>query len=177
MFTVPMTDFEPTLTPISFDPNSLATPTVPYPKPNLGPYLTAAGGAFDAMSQYTAGKQSAALLRANAGIAGLQAQGELQAGAEQAELYQQHLNAALGRQAANTGGSGLTTSGSPLRALESTAYLGAAGRPWTDSVDGRNAQCRGSKPRDPSRACANEHQWSELRIRSVWREPISLYRF
>lgn len=110
------------------DPNnlSLGFPSVPYASPsNYAPYFTAAGGGFAAASQFIAGKQSASLLRANAGIARLQATSEVQAGAEQADLYRQHLNQTVGKQIAAVGGSGLSMSGSPLRALESTAYLGA----------------------------------------------------
>lgn len=92
---------------------------------DYAPYLTAAGGGYASASQFMAGKQSAALLQANAGIARLQATSENEAGAEQGELYRQHLQAALGRQAATVGGANIAMSGSPLRALESTSYLGA----------------------------------------------------
>jgi hypothetical protein len=64
-------------------------------------------------------------MRANAAIAGEQMQSTQEAGAEQAELYRQHLNATIGRQTAQVGGSNLTMSGSPLRSVENTAYLGA----------------------------------------------------
>jgi hypothetical protein len=109
-----------------FDPNSINLLPPQYAQPqNYGPQIAAAGGGFAAASQLIAGSQSAALLRANAGIAGQQAQGELEAGSEQAELYRQHLNQTIGRQTAAVGGSGLTMSGSPLRNLETTNYLGA----------------------------------------------------
>jgi hypothetical protein len=72
-----------------------------------------------------AATQSARLMQANAGIAGMQAQSTQEAGAEQAELYRQHLNATIGRQEAQVGGSNLTMSGSALRSVENTAYLGA----------------------------------------------------
>jgi hypothetical protein len=92
---------------------------------DYGPALTTAGGSYAAMATLMASRQSAQLLRANAGIAGAQARGESEAGAEAAELYRTHLNATLGRQAASIGGANVTTSGSPLRALETTASLGA----------------------------------------------------
>lgn len=94
-------------------------------KTNYGPYLTLLGGAMGAGSQYSAGQRSASLLRANAAIAGLQAQSAQQAGAEQAELYRTKLNATLGRQAAQIGGANITTSGSALKSLERTSELGA----------------------------------------------------
>jgi hypothetical protein len=95
------------------------------PNFNPSPYMTLAGGGLSAASMFNAGNQTSALLRANATIAGLQARGEQEAGAGQAELYRQHLQARLGTQAAAIGGANVTTSGSALRSLESTAYLGA----------------------------------------------------
>lgn len=110
----------------NFDPNTIYPNAVNYPQPtNYGPGITALGGGFAAASQMIAGNQSAALLRANAGIARTQATGEVQAGAEQAEMYRQHLATTVGDQIARTGGSGLTQSGSPLRSLERTQMLGA----------------------------------------------------
>jgi len=109
-----------------FDPNAMPMPVVNYPAPfNAAPALTGFGGAFSAASQFAAGQNTASLLRANAGISGLQARGELEAGAEQAELYRQHLTARLGAQQAGIGGAGVTTSGSALRGLETTVQLGA----------------------------------------------------
>lgn len=87
--------------------------------------LTMAGGGFSAASTLLASQESARLLRTNAAIAGMQGQSENEAGAERAELYRQHLNATLGKQAAAVGGSNVTMSGSPLRSLETTAMLGA----------------------------------------------------
>jgi hypothetical protein len=119
-------DFPPTLQDLSFDSNSITPLPVNYPTPtNYGPGLASFGGGFKAASQLIAGQQSAALLRANAAIARTQATGESQAGAEQAEMYRQHLATMVGDQVARTGGSGLTQSGSPLRALERTQMLGA----------------------------------------------------
>lgn len=92
---------------------------------DFAPYLSLLGGGLSAMSQYTAGSQSASLLRANATIAGLQAQGESQAGAQQAEVYRQHLAQTIGKQQAQIGGAGLTQSGSALRSLENTSSFGA----------------------------------------------------
>lgn len=120
-----MFDFTPQLEDVNFDPNSVPTPKFKTASPNYAPYLTMFGGGYSALSQLTAGKQSAALLRANASIAGLEARSEQEAGAEQAELYHQHLNATLGRQQAQIGGSGVTLSGSALRSLSTTAELGA----------------------------------------------------
>ena len=113
-----------TLAPINFDPNTIY-PLPPNQPTNYGPALFGAGGGFSAAANVIAGNQSANLLRANATLARQQAVGELQAGAEQGDLYKQHLDAVLGSQIAKTGGSGLTSSGSPLRSLETTAYLGA----------------------------------------------------
>lgn len=92
---------------------------------DIAPYLTLAGGGFSAASSIMAGNENAKLERANAAIAGTQARSETQTGAEQAELYRQHLNATLGRQEAQIGGSGITASGSALRSLEATSILGA----------------------------------------------------
>lgn len=92
---------------------------------DYSPYLSLFGGGLAAGGQLSAGDISARLMRANAGIAGQQAQSTQESGAEQAELYRQHLNATLGQQQAQIGGSGLTTSGSALRSLQTTAYLGA----------------------------------------------------
>jgi hypothetical protein len=92
---------------------------------DVAPYLTAAGGGFSAASTLMASQESARLLRTNAAISGLQAQSENQSGAESAELYRQHLNETIGKQAAAVGGSNVTMSGSPLRSLETTAMLGA----------------------------------------------------
>jgi hypothetical protein len=119
-----MFEFDPDS--ITFDPNSVSAPTMPGVQPtNYAPYLTAAGGGFSAASNLMAAQQSAKLLRANAAIAGMQGQSQNQTGAEQAELYRQHLNATIGRQEATVGGSNVTMSGSPLRSLETTAMLGA----------------------------------------------------
>lgn len=122
-----MFDFTPQLQdPSAFDPNSIQAPAnIQYQSPNYAPYLTALGGGYTAASQFRAGQQSAALLRANASIAGMEARSEQESGAEQAELYQQHLNATLGKQGAQVGGSGVTLSGSALRSLATTAQLGA----------------------------------------------------
>lgn len=119
-----MFDFQPD--PINFDPNSYNAPgalNVEQPT-NFGPDLTLAGGGYAAASTLLASQQSAKLLRANASIAGMQAQSESEAGASQAELYRQHLNATIGKQEAQVGGSNVTMSGSPLRSLENTALLG-----------------------------------------------------
>lgn len=92
---------------------------------DVAPYLNMAGGGFSAASSLLAAQESSRLLKANASIAGMQGRSESEAGAEQAELYRQHLNATLGKQAAAVGGSNVTMSGSPLRSLETTAMLGA----------------------------------------------------
>lgn len=92
---------------------------------DYAPYLTGFGGGFSALGILNASKASSNLQRANAGIAGLEYQSTQEKGAEQAELYRQHLNATIGRQAASVGGSNLTLSGSPLKAIENTAQLGA----------------------------------------------------
>lgn len=72
-----------------------------------------------------AASQSARLATANAGVAGEQARSENATGAAQAEILRQNLNQKIGLQQAQVGGSGLTMSGSPLRAVENTAYFGA----------------------------------------------------
>lgn len=126
MFDLDLQNFTPELQPVTSDASGVAPAAVNYPQPfNASPYLTMAGGGLTAYSQFSAGRQTASLLRANAAIAGLQGRGEQEAGAEQAELYRQHLDATLGRQAAQIGGSNVTLSGSALRSLSTTAQLGA----------------------------------------------------
>lgn len=92
---------------------------------DFSPYMTLFGGGFSAAANQAAASQSVALMRANAGIAGAQAQSEQQAGAQQAEMMRQATDQKIGRQEASVGGSNLTLSGSPLRAIENTAYFGA----------------------------------------------------
>lgn len=92
---------------------------------DIAPYLSLFGGGFSAASTMLASTQSAKLMQENAAIAGEQARSTSDTGAQQAELYRQHLNATIGRQEAQVGGSNLTMSGSPLRSIENTAYLGA----------------------------------------------------
>ncbi len=92
---------------------------------DYAPYLTAFGGGMGAFGQFQAGQDSAMLAKKNAAVAGLEGQSELEAGAEQADLYRQHLEQTLGKQGASVGGANLTTSGSALRSLQTTAYLGA----------------------------------------------------
>ena len=92
---------------------------------NPGPYLTGAGGVVSALAAIQQGRTTAQLMKVNASIAGAQAASESDAGAQQAEQYRQHLNQVLGKDAAAVGASNLTMSGSPLRALSSTAQIGA----------------------------------------------------
>lgn len=103
--------------------NPYATPTSS--ATNWGPYLSLLGGGMQFGASMAAGGANAALARANARIAGYQARSESEMGAEQAELYRQHLNATLGKQAAQVGGANVTMSGSALRSLSTTAELGA----------------------------------------------------
>jgi hypothetical protein len=111
---------------MSFDPGSVTAPAMPGIAPaNYSMELTAGGGGYAAAATLLASQQSKRLLNANAGIAELQARSEAQAGGEQAELYRQHLDATMGKQEAAVGGSNVTMTGSPLRALASTAQLGA----------------------------------------------------
>lgn len=92
---------------------------------DLAPYLSLLGGGMQFGSAIAQGNADAALARANAHVAGLQSRGEQEMGAEQAEMYRQHLNATLGRQSAQIGGANVTMSGSALRSLSQTASLGA----------------------------------------------------
>jgi hypothetical protein len=92
---------------------------------DYAPYLSLFGGGVSAASNLMASTQSAKLMQANAAIAGEQARSSSQAGAEQAEILRQNLNQKIGTQEAQVGGSGLTMSGSPLRAIQNTAYFGA----------------------------------------------------
>jgi hypothetical protein len=109
-----------------FDPNSVQAPTMPGIMPaNYAPYLSLMGGGMQAGASLMSGQSMARFDRANAGIAGLQAQSAVQAGGEQAELYRQHLNQTLGKQSAQIGGANVTASGSALRSLSTTAELGA----------------------------------------------------
>jgi len=71
------------------------------------------------------GNSNAALARTAAQVSGMQAQSTVQAGAEQADVYRQHLNATLGKQAAQVGGANVTMSGSALRSLSTTSEIGA----------------------------------------------------
>lgn len=89
------------------------------------PYISMLGGGMQFGASMAQGGANAALARANAQVAGLQARGEQQMGAEQAELYRQHLNATLGKQQAQIGGANVTMSGSALRSLSTTSELGA----------------------------------------------------
>ena len=91
---------------------------------DYSPYLSLFGGGLTAGADLTAATQSARLMQANAAIAGEQSRSTNQAGAEQAEIARQNLNQKIGLQQAQVGGSGLTLSGSPLRAIENTAYFG-----------------------------------------------------
>jgi hypothetical protein len=91
---------------------------------NYGPYLSMFGGGIQAAGALNAASTNAALMRANAGVAGMQAQSAQAAGASQAQIYRQQLNQRMGKQAAFIGGSNVTTSGSALRGLESTAQVG-----------------------------------------------------
>lgn len=112
----------------SFDPDTALPPTVAQIQPggfSAPGMLTAAGGAFDTTAVYLAHIGSAKLAKQNAAIAGAQAQSEAQTGADQAEVYRQHLNATLGKEEAQIGASGVRLSGSPLRALANTASIGS----------------------------------------------------
>lgn len=92
---------------------------------DYAPYLSLFGGGFGAAADLTAASQSVKLMQANAAIAGEQARSSNQAGAEQAQILRQNLNQKIGLQEAQVGGSGLSMSGSPLRAIQNTAYFGA----------------------------------------------------
>lgn len=92
---------------------------------DYSPYLSLFGGGYSAMGILNSSRASAGLQKDNAAIAGLESQSAQEKGAEQAELYRQHLNATIGRQQAQVGGSNLTMSGSALKAVENTASLGA----------------------------------------------------
>lgn len=110
------------------DPNSTlgSPPTVNTPPPtNWAPYLTMAGGGMQFGASMAQGGANAALARANAAVAGVEGQSAVQSGAENAELYRQHLNQTLGKQAAQIGGANVTMSGSALRSLSTTSELGA----------------------------------------------------
>lgn len=89
------------------------------------PYLSMLGGGMQFGASLAQGKANAALARANAQVAGMQAQSEQRAGAAQAEMYRQRLNQTIGKQAAAVGGSGVTMSGSALRSLSTTSEIGA----------------------------------------------------
>lgn len=92
---------------------------------NYAPFLTMLGGGMSAVGTLNASSTNAALMRANATVAGMQAQSTRQQGAQHAELFRQQLDQRMGKQAAFIGGSNVTTSGSALRALSSTAEVGA----------------------------------------------------
>lgn len=92
---------------------------------NYAPFLTMLGGGMSAVGTLNSASTNAMLMRANAAVAGMQAQSTQQQGAAHAELYRQQLEQRLGKQAAFIGGSNVTTSGSALRALSGTAEVGA----------------------------------------------------
>lgn len=92
---------------------------------DYAPYLSLIGGGMQFGSSLAMGNADAALAKSNASVAGFQSTSELQAGAEQADLYRQHLNATIGKQAAQVGGANVTMSGSALRSLATTSELGA----------------------------------------------------
>lgn len=92
---------------------------------DYAPALTALGGFTSAGASLMQGAANARLANANAGVAGLEARSAVETGAEAAELYRQHLNQRLGSQRASIGGANVTMGGSSLRALSSTASLGA----------------------------------------------------
>ncbi len=92
---------------------------------DFAPSVTACGGGMNIAGNFLASRQSADLMRANAGIAGMQALSEEQAGAMQAEMYRQRLNQTIGRQTASVGGANITQSGSALRSIATTASLGS----------------------------------------------------
>lgn len=91
----------------------------------MAPYLSLLGGGWQFGAALSQGNADASFAKANANIAALQSQSEFEKGSQQAELYRQHLNATVGRQRAQIGGSGLSASGSALRSLETTSQLGA----------------------------------------------------
>jgi len=113
------------------DDLSYFTPTaqmwnVPQTAPtNWSPYLSMLGGGMQLGASIAQGNADAALARQNAAIASTQGRIEAQSGAEQAELYRQHLAQTLGKQQASIGGANVTMSGSALKAVSSTAELGA----------------------------------------------------
>lgn len=112
---------------------------------NWAPYLSMLGGGMQFGADLAQGGANAALARAQAAISGMQSQGAEEQGAEQAEVYRQHLAQTEGKQAAQVGGGNLTMSGSALRSLATTAQLGAqdiariqtnaARKAWGFSVD------------------------------------------
>jgi len=89
------------------------------------PYLSMMGGGMQFGASIAQGGANAALTRSRAAMAGMQARGEQEMGAEQAELYRQHLQQTIGKQTAMVGGANVTMSGSALRSLATTAQLGA----------------------------------------------------
>lgn len=116
------------LTDVNFDPNSLPTQSVNFGSSaptNYAPYLSALGGGWQAGAALSSASTNASFMRANAAVAGFQAQSEQQTGAQQAEMYRQHLEQTLGKQAAQVGGANVTMSGSALRSLAQTSSFGA----------------------------------------------------
>lgn len=89
------------------------------------PYLTLMGGGMQFGASLAQGNANAALSTARGAMSGMQARSEVEAGAEQAELYRTKLEQTVGRQTAQVGGSGAAMSGSALRSLETTSELGA----------------------------------------------------
>jgi hypothetical protein len=87
------------------------------------PYAQLAGAGMQAYSQAQYGRQAQDLGNLRAGVAGAQATSATQQGSEQEVLERQRLAQVTGAQEAQVGSSGIATSGSALKVMESTRLL------------------------------------------------------
>lgn len=85
--------------------------------------LTGASALLSGVSQYESGQEKSSLFRANAGIAGAQAQSEAQAGAYNESLIKMKGAQVEGQQVANTGANNLQQTGTPAQVIASTAMV------------------------------------------------------
>jgi hypothetical protein len=85
--------------------------------------LTAGAGLMQGVGQYEAGQSRSQLYRANASIAGQQAQSEAQAGATNEEMQRMKGTAFTGQQVAQIGASNLQQAGTSAQVVANSAEI------------------------------------------------------
>lgn len=85
--------------------------------------VTAGAGLLQGVGQYEAGQTRAGLFRANADIAGAQAQSEVQAGSTNADRILMRGNAVTGQQVAAIGANNLQQGGTNAQVVAGTAMV------------------------------------------------------